>query len=475
MSLLLVFLLLFLLVWANSSWRGRPLVNKQRGSLFNTDSSNQTVTIVNNDFREQAGALVFGANIGVSGGDNISRNQIVNQLKAGNVKETALWIYLPDYVNPSTQRLLPEKLLQFVNIYTAPQGGLEVRVHIMPQKIQKGGFNLPEDLNTYSQQVRDIVRILKSQIKYYSISNESPVLWGGSLEDYLTLLRTSASAIKSEDPEAVVLDSGLESGQLGLMVANSYYQQGQINKTIDFLNGYFNKNTTLAAPLKTRLPLARNDESGLKSILQLPLAQEAVRFGNMMFTDLCPYYDQLQLHYYSQWQYLPEVINFISGQMAAFQCQKPIQFWELGYGLDLDLPYDVNDHALAVPKYLTIAATASDFINYFTFYDRGTIARGLYKADGGSKPTATSFNITTGKLSGAVFDKQLDLGSNVLAYQFTKSGKNIYVVWGTGQATIKLPEAANTAMTATVYNGETAPINPLSVSVSEKPLFIEVQ
>lgn len=416
--------------------------------------------------------LVFAANIK---GSNIN----TNQLKAANLTEATYWIYLPEFINSRTKQLETKQLLTKINLYSLQRGMITVkRTHIMPQTAEqakkKGGFYLPEDLGTYSGQIKNLVQALKTRFTYYSISNEVPVLWGDTLPNYVTLLKTSYSAIKSADPNAIVLDSGLESGQLGLITAYSYYQSGETTKAINFINGYFSQNTTLVPELKGRLPLAENDYQGLRNIMQLPSTLRAVNFGKLMLTDLCPYYDQLQLHYYSQWQYLSEVLALVEDQMVKNNCQKPIQFWELGYGLDSSLVYDVNDHAMAIPKYLTIAATVSKFIDYSTFYEKNEFMKGLYNADSSFKPTATAFNVTTDKLRDSQFLKKLALADNVWAYQFTKNGTSMYILWSSQDTTVNLPTSSPLVLVTDIQN-ETTESNPSNIAIGPSPIFVETK
>ncbi len=80
---------------------------------------------------------------------------------------------------------------------------------------------------------------------------------------------------------------------------------------------------------------------------------------------------------------MQEVYDWIHEKMRANNCVKPIQLWEIGYELDKNLPYDVNEHARTVTKILTIsAAEGAETIIYFPWSKRGTYARGLLEADG---------------------------------------------------------------------------------------------
>jgi hypothetical protein len=68
-----------------------------------------------------------------------------------------------------------------------------------------------EKLRAYESFVRELARRYKGQVHYWQIENEvaQPQYWGGSLDDYIAVLRTAYRALKSEDKEATVLFAGL--------------------------------------------------------------------------------------------------------------------------------------------------------------------------------------------------------------------------------------------------------------------------
>lgn len=73
----------------------------------------------------------------------------------------------------------------------------------------------PERLDDYAAWLRAVVRrygpggILASPVRYWEIEAEWGTFWNGSVEDYLTLLRTARTAIKEVDPEARIIAIGL--------------------------------------------------------------------------------------------------------------------------------------------------------------------------------------------------------------------------------------------------------------------------
>ncbi len=413
--------------------------------------------------------MIFGANI-------VGSNININQIRAANLTETTFWIYLPDYVNPVTKKLMPSKLLQDINVYSTLRGGLKVRVHVMPQTREEAaqlkGFYMP-DLTIYLPLLQELVNTLKGKVKYYSFSNEASFLWVDTNENYGQFLARSFETVKATDTNAIVLDSGMSSETMGILLTNSLYRQGNIQGAIDFINGYFRYHKL--GILEQILPV--EGETELINILNSSQATKIIDFGQMMFQEFCPKYDIFQAHFYQEWSYLEKVIDWVKLQMTANNCIKPFQFWELGYGFDNVDEYDVNDHARAIPKYLAIAASAGNFIDYSTFYEKHAFMRGLYNANGSLKPTATSFNVSTSELKDFTYSSKLNLGENIWAYRFIKPGKEVYVVWSASPQTIKWPTRSSSPKTLVTIdiNGITHTISPpFNISASDSPLFVEI-
>jgi hypothetical protein len=110
-----------------------------------------------------------------------------------------------------------------------------------------------------------------------------------------------------------------------------------------------------------------------------------------------------QPHDYQGWSTLTTVYEWIRGEMQKNNCVKPIQVWELAYGLDLNKTLDLEVQARSDVKMLTISANeGAEMINYFPLQESlylGRKFRALYK-DLNRRPAATAYQTTTAKLSG---------------------------------------------------------------------------
>jgi hypothetical protein len=91
-------------------------------------------------------------------------------------------------------------------------------------------------MNAYLSSVRELASALKGKVTYYSIANEiSGLSWKGTVQEYKTLLSQSAQVIKSVDPHAKILDSGMAGLTYALTIPYTLYQQGKTAEAIDFI------------------------------------------------------------------------------------------------------------------------------------------------------------------------------------------------------------------------------------------------
>lgn len=330
--------------------------------------------------------VLFGANIV---GDKI----VIAQIKDTGISVTTYWLYLPLFLDPQGN-VKVNQVQQAIKEYSAQRGGLEVLVHIMPQTQEQAraslGFFAP-NLNQFKKQVAQLAQALKGQVRHYSIANEVPSTWSDTVENYGKMLSTAHAAIKSVDKTAIVLDSGVSSlTYVGLVAKEIRVSKGD-RAAMEFINGYTKLHS--AKPLNQFLPVNTPDK--LDSILNSKENKEALDYIDMVFKSHCDQFDAYQLHFYQEWPYLEKVLDWIKTTMNKTKCIKPIQIWELGYGVDNIQKYDRGAHAENVKESLTIAVNQGvKLINYVTFYEKSGLARGLFEPNGEPKPAAAAFKET---------------------------------------------------------------------------------
>ncbi len=415
--------------------------------------------------------------------DTVPDAAVIRSLGA---RVTVLWLY-----PRAGSRFDVNYAIQFVNGIERQTGGLDIYVHLMPNARSEArgesgtgdpelpggpelpesgaGFTVPGDMAAYLASVEELVTALKGKVTYYSIGNEvSGFSWKGTPEDYGMFLSQTSQAIKSVDPDAKILDSGMAGLSYAFTIPDSLYREGKTADAIDFLKRYTRNH---AGGFSQFLPV--DDEEQLKSMLTHAIAQKTIAMSDARFKEYCPYYDIFQLHDYQGWQTMEEVYDWVYEKMRANNCVKPIQAWEIGYGLDKNLPYDVNEHARSVTKILTIsAAKGAQTIIYFPLSEKGTYARGLLEPDGTIGAPAKAYQVTVERLAGVMNAERLNLGEGVWAYKFQNSDKEVYVVWSADSKTVRLPIAAS-QVTLTDKSGSTATASPYAVPVEVDPVFVE--
>lgn len=392
-----------------------------------------------------------------------------NLIRDLGIQTTTLWLY-----PGSGSAFNVSQAVQTVDEIKRQTGGLDVRVHLMPLSQAEARslgnmFRLPDNMGAYLASVRQLAQALKGKVQHYSMGNEfSGLSWLGTVEEYGQLLAQSRQAIKSVDPAAVILDSGMAGLTLAMTIPNDLYRQGKTQEAIDFLNKLIEHHV---GGFRQYLPIA--NEAQLVAFLNRPEVAKTIQMSDARFTSYCGYYDALQLHDYEGWETLEEVFDWVQGKMNSAGCRKPIEVWELGYGWDDAATYNVDLHAKGVAKSLIIAvAKGAQTIIYFPLTDRGNFARALLTRSYGVLPPAIAYKVAVQKLSGVMRAEKLDLNEGLWVYQFIKGGQEIYALWSDATRTVSLPINADTVK-ITRINGETLSGAPRSLIVDDSPIFVE--
>lgn len=422
---------------------------------------------------------VFGVHV------NFSRKTMPDAavIRSLGARVTTLWLY------PAPGgRFNINQARRLVNMIQEQTGGMDIYIHLMPNARSEAmgatgvgdpelpkngaGFTLPGDMNTYLASVRELATALKGSVTYYSIGNEvSGFSWKGTVQDYGTLLAQSATAIKSVDPNAKILDSGMAGLSYAFTIPNTLYQAGKTAEAIEFFKRYTQNHIGF---LRQFLPI--DNEAHVQAVLADPGVQKTLHLSAARFKEYCPFYDIFQLHDYQGWETMEEVYDWIHEQMRANNCIKPIQVWEIGYGLDKNLPYDVTEHARTVTRILTISAAAgAQTVIYFPLSERGGFARPLLGSNNEIQPPAIAYQVTVAKLADATSAEKLHLAPGVWVYRFgRKNGKDVYVLWGTASKTVRLPIDAS-RVTVTDQTGRTTTASPSALQIGVDPIFVEAK
>lgn len=87
---------------------------------------------------------------------------------------------------------------------------------------------------------RQVAIEFKGRVTRYGIGEEfhAPVYWMGTIDEYIRLLRLAYEAIKTEDPNAIVEDSGMSHEGTGVIVADLMFDDDP-QGAVDWMREYF--------------------------------------------------------------------------------------------------------------------------------------------------------------------------------------------------------------------------------------------
>ncbi len=247
-------------------------------------------------------------------------------------------------------------------------------------------------------------RFVGTPVRHFAIGNEANDRWqwpgrqgrrqcvideGTGAEDcppfqaYIKLLRRARAAAHAANPNSIVLDSGLGSRVYGAAIARDLYQDkgrtaAALKEAVAFYNafyalryatpsaaGKFYINPSPQSTLRARweaLIYAPFDPDR-DPLLSVGVGDRFYYFAKHMYDDPTAF-DAVQLHFYDNWDFTDEVVDWIHRQMDENWGpgnRKPILCWECGSHTPLVDPdgdgwgnypsdYDVDDNASWVAK-----------------------------------------------------------------------------------------------------------------------------
>ncbi|MEV5819750.1 hypothetical protein ACFYMB_27480 [Micromonospora haikouensis] len=186
---------------------------------------------------------------------------------------------------------------------------------------------MPRDLAAYQAFVRALVqRYAPYGVREYAIENEvnAQQYWAGSPEDYRRLVTAAAEAIRSADPQAKVVDSGMSSVAYGMGVADRLLRAGQPDQAVAAYQAYFQRRIGT----RGRLIPAVNDPTALRAALDN--TQNSRNLAYLAVTEKLlddRVVDVRQLHFYEHFSGVPALLDYLRAETPA---GVPVQAWEVG-------------------------------------------------------------------------------------------------------------------------------------------------
>ena len=364
--------------------------------------------------------------------------------------------------------------------------GLEVGVHVHarsdwatlptpPFRGRTAPSTPPKDMDDYYNFLYTLASHYKGKVSRYSIEEEAHaegVYFAGTPEQYMQMLETAHRAIHDADPDAIVQDSGLSSSAIGALYGHHLMEAGKIAEASQFLKKWY----LHYAPTRSKgESFLFDSEADLQALFAHDQVQRLLTWVELLWSEHADDYDVQQIHYFGPWDAMPEMLDWLHSEMKARGTDKPIEFWEFGYGWDDLRTYDPQLHARDEAKLMAMAI-GEGVLRALSWQFTDYVARNGHPGlvtDRGPRPAAQSFGVTAEKLNGTTQSARLDLGQGVWAYRYEKGTGTVFVLWSTEPTTVSLPVgAANVILTD--ITGQTRVADPTALEVGISPIFVEI-
>jgi hypothetical protein len=332
----------------------------------------------------------------------------------------------------------------------------------------------PTNMDDYYNFLFTLANRYKGKVSRYSIEEEAHaagVYFAGTPEQYMEMLATANRAIHDADPDAIVQDSGLSSSAVGALYGHSLMESGKTTEASEFLRTWYQQYAPTRAKGES---FSFDSEAGLQAFFSHDQVKRLLTWVDLLWSEHSDDYDVQQIHYFGPWEVMPDILDWLHSELAARGSDKPIEFWEFGYGWDDEETYDPAAHAQDEAKYMAMAigegvlrALSWQFTDYAAFNGHP----GLVTATG-PRPAAQAFGVTAQKLNGTTNSARLDLGPGVWAYRYEKDTGLVYVLWSEAPVRVSLPTDRE-SMTVTDITGQTRIADPSTLEVGTSPIFVE--
>ena len=283
------------------------------------------------------------------------------------------------------------------------------------QNRPRENYSLPADLNAWRAYLSRTAKAFSGRLAVWEIWNENdiPEFWQGSVEDYLTLLRTGSQAIRAADPGAKIAMCGISTTIVG-----QDHQQ------------WFQR---------------RRDEVRRK----LEIDFDPRGFLDRVLRDGKDDFDILNFHPYGTIEEIERGCRLFRDAAAKHGCSdRPLWITETGVGTHLIGPFRAT-HTEQARRYWQIHAVCraygADKIFWLSFVDLGRDRNyhwdnfGLLDLDRVPKPALLAQAALARHLGNARFVAQLPLAPDVRAFEFDRNGVPVTMIWSDRRQQIRCP------------------------------------
>lgn len=338
----------------------------------------------------------------------------------------------------------------------------------------EGTSTFPYSPEDYQEFIYTFVSRYAGRCAGWACENEvaAPSFWASSIGAYIQLLTLFRVAVKAADATAVVLNDGIASGSLCAAVARRYYDAGEPDMAIDFLNDAFALHWPAALtgawePIRTPRELGAflNSPGALRT--DAYMAAIAANPG---------LYDHFQAHWYQPARLLPVAVDCI----RAAGIQHPLEWLELAYGWNQSLGmHDLQEQARETARLLVTAVGEGSVFTHLwrltTVLEKmGRPIPGMID-EGRPRPALDAFALTVEQLSDVAVPTGARLGDTVdQIYRFSRGPKrSLFVAWTSDVAhRISLPTKKRSANAINLDRAHYR-VDPHALPLTGSPIFVE--
>lgn len=304
---------------------------------------------------------------------------------------------------------------------------------------------MPQDLSRYAAFVKQVVtRYSRFGVTEYAVENEvnSPSFWAGTPQDYQRLVSVAAEAIRSADPAAQVVDSGMSSVASGYALADRLLQLGATQDAVNAYNVYF------ARRFGTRGQQIHevSDEAGLREVLASAQSKRDIAFSDLTNRIVESHLvDVRQVHFYEQWSALPYLMTYMYANTPP---STPVEMWEVGAFLRNSTLTPAERKAELVKVVALALGAGVTKLVWLPLGDNpdGRVVTGqlyaLLNPNGKPSPGAEALAAIDAACQGAKVVR-ID-GHGILGVGFDKAGHSTAFIWSNGASVTAVPVPAGT-------------------------------
>jgi Glycosyl hydrolases family 39 len=340
---------------------------------------------------------------------------------------------------------------------------------------QKTASAMPRDLGAYQEFVREVVRRYSAQnVHDYALENEPNArkfFWDGTAEEYERLVTLGASAIRSVDPRARVLDGGLASAVYGTGIADHLLTRGRDAEAVAAYQRYYVRRADSRAeaePQVTNVDELRTALDGEQSRRNLEMLAATLRLARNKVIDA------YQLHFYEPWDNLPALLGYLHDVLPpAF----PIEAWEVGMFWHSG-PDDERARAGEVTKaVVTLLAGGVRRVIWLPLAynpenadERGEIRYGLLDPDGRVRQAGAALKGVAKAADGMPW--RAVATDRVTGIAFGRGRTSTLLLWS--DQGVDLPVATQASVRLQGMDGSQLPRAPGGLRLTSEPVFITV-